>query len=386
MDSRTLTRCVCFGLTFILCASGLLLALSGHSVAVSAPSAPTNVLATPSYHSVFLEWDPPADDGGAVIDSYVIVRSPFFDGPYEFVSSTYETTYTDNSVSNGAEYWYQIQAVNAGGHGTMSHPISVTPGSIPLVISLTLHDSGKGYSVPVQSGWTVEDDVNGPGGLTVQVLITGPLWDGIQTYVAVDSGYDMSIVDTRAFMYQIVNDTLKDFEESRLDVYLAGEPLLTKITNRTAIIFEVITATPYNLRERCVVIIDADAKYYWQFGFTASGESWSYLDPMYTATLQGFVVTSSPATTQQIEFTIIIATAIVCTVLFVIILEFWALRHKCATCGRWVNRRFAICPKCGGHTNGLVTFCERCGEKILPGITTCSNCGHEGESKKPPNA
>jgi hypothetical protein len=88
------------------------------------PDPPLNLEAAPGNGQVFLEWDPPVDDGGSPITVYrVVVR----------VGSswlrTVETAGTSLSVlelGNGVEYTFRVYARNANGDSTYAQ-VSATP-------------------------------------------------------------------------------------------------------------------------------------------------------------------------------------------------------------------------------------------------------------------
>ena len=104
------------------------------------PDAPTNVQATAGDRSAVVTWDPPASDGGTVVDSYTVTSSP--DGRQATVfaqgfSAPPATTATLTGLKNGTTYTFTVVAHNQGGNSNDSDPSNaVTPIGDP---SLSLH-------------------------------------------------------------------------------------------------------------------------------------------------------------------------------------------------------------------------------------------------------
>ncbi len=93
------------------------------------PSAPATLSASASPGAVTLSWTAAS---GAV--SYTVRRSAVAGGPYETVATDVATaSFTDNSVSNGATYYYVVASVNAFGESDASAETSATPRAPTLV-------------------------------------------------------------------------------------------------------------------------------------------------------------------------------------------------------------------------------------------------------------
>ncbi|OPY30870.1 MAG: Fibronectin type III domain protein [Methanomassiliicoccales archaeon PtaU1.Bin124] len=107
----------------------------------------------------YLDWEPPADDGGLKILYYEIQRSrQVFDESLGYDVSVdwqnvtvpgSQTEYLDESVSNGVEYEYAVHAVNSLGPG-MGWVYPVTPGTPSCVGDLT----AVGGNGTVELSWT----------------------------------------------------------------------------------------------------------------------------------------------------------------------------------------------------------------------------------------
>jgi len=92
-----------------------------------APSAPTNVSATPGNAQVALTWTIPT---GAT--SFTIKRGTSASSqPTTVASGVATNSYTDKSLTNGTTYYYVVDAVNAGGSSADSTVVSATPVGVP---------------------------------------------------------------------------------------------------------------------------------------------------------------------------------------------------------------------------------------------------------------
>lgn len=97
---------------------------------VSAPGAPTNLVATPLDGSASISFTAPASDGGAAISNY---QYSINGGVWTAVNpASSATTLLISGLTNGVEYSIRVRAVNLQGGGTQSAIVTVTP-AVPTV-------------------------------------------------------------------------------------------------------------------------------------------------------------------------------------------------------------------------------------------------------------
>lgn len=84
-----------------------------------------NVIVTSSSGKIALQWNPVND-----AQTYNIYRSNLQNGTYQFIGSTYTSTYADYSVEQGKTYYYKVRAQknvsNVSYHGVYSNVVSGT--------------------------------------------------------------------------------------------------------------------------------------------------------------------------------------------------------------------------------------------------------------------
>ena len=119
--------------------------------------------ATPlTEHSVLLTWSKPLGDS---ISEYIIRRAePHDDDPPEYIASVSEgTTFTDNGLYSGSDYFYLVQAVNPVGTGLESNwAYAQTPGPSqypPKALTPRIDDI---TASSVTFGWDKPDDGGRP--------------------------------------------------------------------------------------------------------------------------------------------------------------------------------------------------------------------------------
>ncbi|MEF8874977.1 MAG: fibronectin type III domain-containing protein, partial [Candidatus Thermoplasmatota archaeon] len=95
---------------------------------ITVPSTPQNFQASAGDGQVELNWDAPSDSGGSSITEYKIYRGTSSDS-LSLLTSVTSTSYTDQDVSNGETYYYQISAVNGAGEGEKSSEVNAIPSS-----------------------------------------------------------------------------------------------------------------------------------------------------------------------------------------------------------------------------------------------------------------
>jgi alpha-L-fucosidase 2 len=90
----------------------------------SLPSAPTGLTATAGAGQVALSWGQVTGASG-----YSLQRSTTNGGPYTTIGTNLTgTSYLDTGLTNGANYYYVVSALNVWGQSTNSSQVMVTPG------------------------------------------------------------------------------------------------------------------------------------------------------------------------------------------------------------------------------------------------------------------
>ena len=132
--------------------------------AISVPSAPTGLTATPSNHAVALSWTAPAANGGAGILGYNIFEGVTAGGenygaPANGGVLVTGTTATLSNLTNGDTYYFTVEAVNAVGSSVASNegwaiPAATVAGP-PQDVSATVGSNGSAvvsWTGPVHTG------------------------------------------------------------------------------------------------------------------------------------------------------------------------------------------------------------------------------------------
>ena len=98
----------------------------------TAPDAPRSLEAEPSDGQVKLTWEVPASDGGAAIDRYEYRHAAGDSVPEttSWNSAGTAQTVTVGSLTNGAEYAFEVRAVNSAGAGDAA-VLTATPATVP---------------------------------------------------------------------------------------------------------------------------------------------------------------------------------------------------------------------------------------------------------------
>ncbi|MDD1756027.1 MAG: fibronectin type III domain-containing protein [Methanomassiliicoccales archaeon] len=109
---------------------------------ITIPSAPQNLVATPSNGENILTWTAPSTDGGSPITSYKVYRGTVSGGEALTATLGNVLSYADVGLTNGQTYYYLISAVNIVGEGALSNEASATPGAVPSAPTLISATSG----------------------------------------------------------------------------------------------------------------------------------------------------------------------------------------------------------------------------------------------------
>jgi hypothetical protein len=133
-------------------------------IAPTAPTAPTIIRnATAGHQQATVSWTAPASDGGSPITGYVVTPYVGFFGLTPTSFSSTATTQTITGLTNGTEYRFRVQAVNAvgtSGHSMVSNPVTPSPTapSPPTIITNATAGDGEAtvsWIAPVSDGGSV---------------------------------------------------------------------------------------------------------------------------------------------------------------------------------------------------------------------------------------
>ena len=97
------------------------------------PDKPTDLTATHGNASATLSWVAPTDTGGAAITDYIVRYRIIGDNWTHVNIGSTATTYTVTGLTNGADYRFQIAAVNSVERSDYSDSASATPRTVPDV-------------------------------------------------------------------------------------------------------------------------------------------------------------------------------------------------------------------------------------------------------------
>jgi fibronectin type 3 domain-containing protein len=92
------------------------------------PGAPTGLTVDAGNERIVLTWQAPIDPGSASISSYNVYRGTQ-SSSFTLVASINDTTYSDNNVTNGQQYHYQVSAVSMAGESDLTPEVTATPES-----------------------------------------------------------------------------------------------------------------------------------------------------------------------------------------------------------------------------------------------------------------
>ena len=131
-----------------------------------------NISAGPG--SIFLEWAPPEDDGGADVINYHVHRGAVGEMLEVHANlSSSETSYNDNDVQNGITYRYRLSALNSEGESSLSEERSAKPEDSP---SAPRNLSAQSSSRTVKLMWDPPES-DGGSRITGYRIFGGPAAD-----------------------------------------------------------------------------------------------------------------------------------------------------------------------------------------------------------------
>ncbi|MGA1873202.1 MAG: fibronectin type III domain-containing protein [Thermoplasmatota archaeon] len=98
---------------------------------IGIPDSPLNLTIDPGDTKVHLEWREPEDNGGTEILGYNVYRTIKGEPMKLIADAGLSMMYTDENLTNGNVYYYQVKAYNAQGVGFPSQTVDVKPDFSP---------------------------------------------------------------------------------------------------------------------------------------------------------------------------------------------------------------------------------------------------------------
>jgi subtilase family serine protease len=179
--------------------------LAGSSSNTTKPLAPTSLTATAGDASVALNWN--ASDGAT---SYNVYRSTTSggEGSAPIKTGITTTSYTDNSVTNGTTYYYEVSATNSAGTSPVSNEASATPASTtstPQALTITSGPSVSASQTSAQIQW----DTNIPADSVVHYGVSAGNYTGTVSDSSLVTAHslDLSGLTRHTFYYYEVSSS-----------------------------------------------------------------------------------------------------------------------------------------------------------------------------------
>ena len=151
--------------------SALATGLNGDELSV--PGAPTLTSATAGNTQVVLHWTAPSNNGGSAITGYDVLRGTTSGGESVTPIATLGVvlTYTNTSLTNGVQYFYEVEAVSSRGRSVASNELAATPEAAPTVPGAPTIGTPARGNASVTVNWTAPEN-NGGDALTGCLLYT----------------------------------------------------------------------------------------------------------------------------------------------------------------------------------------------------------------------
>ena len=159
------------------------------------PFAPQNLQAIEGDGNVTLNWDMPSDNGD-LITKYNIYRGSGSDP----IANTTGLNYTDTGLTNGEEYTYYIEAVNANGEGFDSYTVKATPSGVS---SAPVNLQASSMNGQVALNWTMPSD-NGGSSITGYMIFRNNVnLTSIIGFISVSTYNDSGVINGESYTYCI---------------------------------------------------------------------------------------------------------------------------------------------------------------------------------------
>ena len=165
------------------------------------PTSPNSFVATFGNGKNVLTWAAPTSTGGSAITGYEIMRSLTSGAETNYVALGVVYTYTDNGLTNGQIYYYEIYAINVVGNGQLSQEVNATPSTVPGQVTTFTATYGNQnidltWATPASNGAPITNYT------LLRSLTTGTETNYL-TLGAVNTYLDTGLTNGQAYYYKI---------------------------------------------------------------------------------------------------------------------------------------------------------------------------------------
>jgi len=280
---------------------------------------------------------------------------------------------------NLADGVYEVtaQITWRGGSAVVAWHFTIdTDYSVPQ-IPLIWHASPAGFSVPIPDGWTVRENVT-VGNASVDMVVLGPSFNGIQESVIVDSEYDPATRETNEYLLHAAEAAIREIQVTQPDASMAQAPVFRSVGGHAAVTFVVQYGTR-DVIQRAAIVASENHSRDWIIVVTMYVGQFPLWNATFGQILDGFVITlpvrnvpspppvepPPPLSASVAGFLIIFAAgaAVGFTAVAVILLRRWGRDRL--TPYAYEGPLSSPCPRCGNLNTPGSPLCTRCGQSLV---------------------
>jgi fibronectin type 3 domain-containing protein len=153
---------------------------------------------------VVLSWEPPVNNGGGVINCYILYRGDQYKAIVKFKTLSAEVlSFNDTGLMNGVTYRYQISSMNTEGEGLKSEIVEAVPLSVPTAPRNFVVEAGDHV---IELSWDPPSDAGGTPvtGFSIRRSVDGSDWALIETCPSTEYSYsDKDVENGRVYHYRL---------------------------------------------------------------------------------------------------------------------------------------------------------------------------------------
>jgi hypothetical protein len=247
-----------------------------------------------------------------------------------------------------------------------------TIGQIELEVNnsamgLSLFKHNEEFSILTPSSWSIEED-QFVSGMEMDLILNGPLTDGVTTNINIQSGFDPTVKDDTIFLWSIINETISLLAEQGIDAQIYEGPVFSTVDNFTCMVYSLQNFN-YQLVQKQAFIVDVTNHRYWIITCTTSLQAYVGYRPMFDQMIASFSASETSFVDEGLIWLIIIGGVVLGGLVIVIL--FLMMRKSKNRDG--INGPISPAPSI--PQQAAYWNCINCGTINSPDGDYCHNCG-----------
>ena len=168
--------------------------------------------------------------------------------------------------------------------------LSVSAEAPPPVYDFMPYVREGSYNISLPAGWEISEDAV-ISGAKIDVMLLGPTYGGFTTNILVQSGKDITVKENEAYLQGLIKDSMDAIASMGYQVSIYEPAVFGMYSGHMGGVFSMQWNSGEVVQKRLFVVSEEHSSY-WFVTFSADGDSYQDLAPMFDQIISTFEITA----------------------------------------------------------------------------------------------